>query len=192
MPPSPALKDEKEAPRVTFGGPLEAQVVAQEASEERGQRQRAISLPLAAYAQATVGPDEIANVELEDLSGPQTAQEHQVDDREIAIAPERAQEGANLLGRQRLDERPRLANSHSASARRHSVETERVVAAGSLVVHRGAVNAWALIELVTGEETKEETKRRQTTVDRPGCGMASLLLSDEVDEVGGKQVLDPS
>ena len=90
--------------RDAAGGALPPHVVGDRAGYDLRQRQNPFAIPLAADAQLPVLDDHVTEPQREDLGGAQPAQQHQVHEREIAIAPERAQELPDLGTREWLDE----------------------------------------------------------------------------------------
>lgn len=114
-------------------------------------------------------------------------------DGEVTVATQTSQKRADLIGRERLDDRVRLLDSDLANARRQPMNAERVVTTRPLVVRRRSQDAErAVIEVAAGLEAKEEADRTEPAIDRTRCGPDLLLIGDEVDEVGRDELVETS
>jgi hypothetical protein len=91
-----ALEHEKETWLRSPLGPLDAQVVAEDPLEHATERQHAVATALSANAEAAIAPNDVGDVELEDLTRAESAEKHQMNERDIAISRERAKEDAAL------------------------------------------------------------------------------------------------
>jgi len=91
------LQDEKQVALSISRWSLEPDVVSKDASERICEWKDSVTLALAANAKAPLAPDHIIEMKLEDFSRAQSTQEHQVHDGAVSVTFETAEEGANLI-----------------------------------------------------------------------------------------------
>ena len=121
------LQDDEEPLGGKVVGALEVEVLVQHLGDDAGQRQRALLVALPLHPQAPIQKVDIADTQEQDFARAQAAEEHQVDDGEVAMAPERAQEHPHLLARQRLDRRTRHLDAKLQARRRlHPVNAQYI------------------------------------------------------------------
>jgi hypothetical protein len=178
------LKNEKDARLLGSLRPLEAEIVAEQALEERGKRERALPLSLAANAKAVLCEAEILDIEPEYFLRAEPAEKHQMNDGEISIASEAPEKGANLLRRQRLDQEVGLLHSNVRHPGSKPMKSEVAIEAQASVVGARTYDTRPLVELVTRAESEEQPDGAQAAIDRPRSRSACLLDGHEVDEIG--------
>jgi hypothetical protein len=180
----PPLKNEKEARRLGSLRPLEAEIVTEQPLEERGKWESSLPLSLAANAKPVLCEVEILDIEPEYFLRAEAAEKHEMNDGEISIAPEAAEKGANLLRRQRLDQKTRLLHSDVRHPASKPMKSEVAIEAEASVVGARTHDTRPLIELAARAESKEQPDGAQAAIDRPRSRAARALDGDEVDEIG--------
>src|SRR5207248_1795883 len=92
-------------------GPLPSHVVGDGSSNHLRQWENTVSLTLAANAKLSILDEHIAYLQLENLGRSQSTQQHQVNEREVAVAPKAAQKPKHLHLREWLHDATRYLDS---------------------------------------------------------------------------------
>jgi hypothetical protein len=116
---SPTMLALKHYEKSLFGAiarPFQLLVLLNDLGEDIGQRKSAVALAFSAHADAGVTEDDVPDIEPKRFSRAQSAEQHEVNDRQISVTCDAAQERAHLLWRERLHEFARLCDSELARA----------------------------------------------------------------------------
>jgi hypothetical protein len=183
------LQDEEQVALRISSWTLHLDVVSEQASERIGKRKDSIALALAANMKAALRPDHVIEMQLDDFSRTQSAQEHQVDDREISIATKAPQERTDLVRPEGLDQEARLLDADLARPPFQTVQPQLAISAWSLIVRCWTNSARPLIEHPSGAELKQQAHGRQSTVDGSWRSPITLLRRNEVHQIGCNELL---
>lgn len=174
------LEDDEEAAGRRGLWTLEVEVPSQDSPQELGHRHRPLLPALPSHLESHLIERHVLALHQHHLGRAQAAQQHQVDEGEIAVVLHGAKEVAHLLTRQRLHDRLR----HLHAERDSPLGSERVDPEVSISPRPSVVTRCGpSCRLSPGGEADEESHRREAAVDGPWLRPRRGLRRDELEKL---------
>jgi len=184
-----SLQHEEQAGRVGASGALDGDVLAKGATESFWQGNDALTAAFAADADLVVVETHVAHFEADDFASAQTAEQHEIDDGEISVASDPAEERFYLVWCEWLDEGAGLLDPQlQRRAPVERVKSEITVTSGTLVVRAWKADVFAT-EVTSAMESIEQADGAQAAVDGAWGGITLALGSDEQNEIGSGELV---
>jgi hypothetical protein len=152
------LQHDEHRCRVCESGPFEFEVTGQAAEESGRDRDQPLMTALALVdEQSGLTQSEVLHPQPEDLATAQTTEQHRLDHRPVPPAPQRLEQGVDLLGFQDLRERAGSTDQGDA------------VTSADLPAGRKSPRDGVLTDLLQQQQPREQPgDRREPALDRPG------------------------